>query len=272
MFRRSILPRWSGRESKACGSRLRSKSITLQEIIDPRVDSVAGDPGRLQQVVWNLVSNAVKFTPNGGKIQVRVERINSHVEIIVADTGQGIEPAALGSVFDRFWQADGTAQSKHGVGLGLSIVKEIVSLHGGTVVAHSEGAGKGSTFTVRLPLPVSTIPSLEPRRHPTVTQIANAASAPRLDGLSILVVDDEPDASDALKNLLGSLGASVAAATSAQAALATLKTLTFRRRHLRHRDAGTGWLLSGSGTTQMGAAYGQGWPYALGRADRLWAC
>ncbi len=203
------------------------KSITLQEIIDPRVDSVAGDPGRLQQVVWNLVSNAVKFTPNGGKIQVRVERINSHVEVIVADTGQGIEPAALGSVFDRFWQADGTAQSKHGVGLGLSIVKEIVSLHGGTVVAHSEGAGKGSTFTVRLPLPISTIPSLEPRRHPTVTQIANAASAPRLDGLTILVVDDEPDASDALKNLLGSLGASVAAATSAQEALATLGTRHF---------------------------------------------
>lgn len=203
-----------------------AKSITLQEIIDPRVDAVAGDPGRLQQVVWNLVSNAVKFTPNGGKIQVRVERINSHVEIIVADTGKGIEPAALESVFDRFWQADGTAQSKHGVGLGLSIVKEIVSLHGGTVVAHSEGPGKGSTFAVRLPLPISTIPSLESRRHPTVTQKANA-SAPRLDGLSILVVDDEPEAGDALKNLLGSLGARAAAATSAQAALATLKTLHF---------------------------------------------
>ena len=203
-----------------------AKSITLQEIIDPRVDAVAGDPGRLQQVVWNLVSNAVKFTPNGGKIQVRVERINSHVEIIVADTGEGIEPAALEVVFDRFWQADGTAQSRHGLGLGLSIVKEIASLHGGTVVAHSAGRGKGSTFAVRLPLPASTIPSLDLRRHPTVTQIANA-NAPRLDGLSILVVDDEPDAGDALRNLLGSLGASVAAATSAQAALATLKTLHF---------------------------------------------
>jgi len=203
-----------------------AKSITLQEIIDPRVDAVAGDPGRLQQVVWNLVSNAVKFTPNGGKIQVRVERINSHVEIIVADTGEGIEPAALESVFDRFWQADGTAQSKHGVGLGLSIVKEIVSLHGGTVVAHSEGPGKGCTFTVRLPLPISTIPSLESRRHPTVTQKANA-SAPRLDGLAILVVDDEPEAGDALKHLLGSLGARAAAATSVQAALSTLKTLHF---------------------------------------------
>jgi signal transduction histidine kinase/ActR/RegA family two-component response regulator len=203
-----------------------AKSITVQEIIDSRIDAVAGDPGRLQQVVWNLVSNAVKFTPNGGKIQVRLERINSHVEIIVADTGQGIEPAALNSVFDRFWQADGTGQSKHGLGLGLSIVKEIVSLHGGTVAAHSDGPGKGSTFAVRLPLPASTIPSLELRRHPTLTQIANA-NAPRLDRLSILVVDDEPDAADALRILLGSLGASVAVATSAQAALATLKTLHF---------------------------------------------
>jgi signal transduction histidine kinase/ActR/RegA family two-component response regulator len=203
-----------------------AKSITLQEIIDPRVDAVAGDTGRLQQVVWNLVSNAVKFTPNGGKIQVRVERINSHVEIIVADTGEGIAPAALDAVFDRFWQGDGTAQSRHGLGLGLSIVKEIVSLHGGTVAAHSEGPGKGSTFVVRLPLPASTMPSLDLRRHPTVTQLANA-SAPRLDGLSILVVDDEPEAGDALRNLLASLGANVAATTSAQAALATLKTLHF---------------------------------------------
>jgi signal transduction histidine kinase len=113
-----------------------AKSITLEEIIDPRVDSVAGDPDRLQQVVWNLASNAVKFTSTGGKIQVRVER-QSHVEIIVADTGQGIEPAVLDSVFDRFWQ--------------------------GSVTAHSEGSGKGSTFTVRLPLSMSTICALEPR-------------------------------------------------------------------------------------------------------------
>jgi signal transduction histidine kinase/CheY-like chemotaxis protein len=202
-----------------------AKSITLQEIIDPRVDSIAGDPGRLQQVVWNLVSNAVKFTPKGGKIQVRVERINSHVEIIVADTGQGIEPAVLGSVFDRFWQAEGSGQSKHRVGLGLSIVKEIASLHGGSVTAHSEGLGKGSTFTVRLPLPVSPVPSSVPRHHPTVAWAANAANAPRLDGLSILVVDDDPGACDALNSILSSLGASVAAATSAQAALAMLEAL-----------------------------------------------
>jgi signal transduction histidine kinase/ActR/RegA family two-component response regulator len=201
-----------------------AKSIALQEIVDPRVDAVAGDPGRLQQVVWNLVSNAVKFTPKGGRIQVRVERINSHLEVIVADTGQGIEPHAIGSVFERFWQDEGSGQSRSGVGLGLSIVKEIVGLHGGTVSAHSDGPGKGSTFTVRLPLPVSTIASSEPRRHPTVARLANASTAPRLDGFSILVVDDDPDACEALKHLLGSLGANVNAATSAREALELLDT------------------------------------------------
>jgi signal transduction histidine kinase len=129
-----------------------AKSITMRESCDPRVGPIAGDSGRLQQVVWNLVSNAVKFTPHGGEVRIRVERTNSHAEIIVADTGRGIEPAALESVFDRFWQQDGAGESRHGVGLGLSIVKEIVSMHGGTVSANSAGAGKGSTFTVRLPL------------------------------------------------------------------------------------------------------------------------
>ncbi len=202
-----------------------AKSITLQEIIDPRVDRIAGDPGRLQQVVWNLVSNAVKFTPRGGKIQVRLERINSHVEIVVADTGQGIEPGSLPSVFERFWQGEVTGQSKHGVGLGLSIVKEIVGLHGGTVMAHSDGPGKGSTFTVRLPLPASTAPSREARRHPSGAQMGSTASAARLDGISILVVDDDQDTCEALKGLLGSLGATVASATSARAALEMLEAM-----------------------------------------------
>ena len=197
-----------------------AKSITLQEILAPSVDSVAGDPGRLQQIVWNLVSNAVKFTPKGGKIQVRLERINSHVEIVVADTGQGIEPGSLASVFERFWQGGDSGESRHGVGLGLSIVKELVSLHGGTVVAHSDGPGKGSTFTVRLPLPASAPPSWEARRHPTTAHLGNSANAPRLDGLAILVVDDDPDTCDALKSLLGALGAGVQTATSVRDGLA----------------------------------------------------
>jgi len=201
-----------------------AKAIRIEEILDPRVDAIAGDPGRLQQVVWNLVSNAVKFTPRGGKIQVRLERINSHVEIVVADTGQGIEPASLGSVFDRFWQGEDSGQSKQGVGLGLSIVKELVALHGGTVSVHSDGVGKGATFVVRLPLPVGRTGSLEVRRHP-LAQTGNSANAPRLDGFSILVVDDDPDTCDALKNLLGALGADVAAANSVRAALAMLDSM-----------------------------------------------
>jgi signal transduction histidine kinase len=152
-----------------------AKSITLRESYDPRVGPIAGDAGRLQQVVWNLVSNAVKFTPHGGEVRIRVERINSHAEIIVADTGRGIEPAALESVFDRFWQQDSAGESRHGVGLGLSIVKEIVSMHGGTVSANSAGAGKGSTFTVRLPLAASVDLSGDPDGDSRTGQIGAGA-------------------------------------------------------------------------------------------------
>jgi len=133
-----------------------AKSITMRESFDPRVGSIAGDAGRLQQVVWNLVSNAVKFTPQGGEIRISVERVNSYAEISVADSGRGIEPAALHSVFDRFWQENGSGGTRHGVGLGLSIVREIVSMHGGRVSVHSAGTGQGSTFTVRLPLAAGT--------------------------------------------------------------------------------------------------------------------
>ena len=202
-----------------------AKSITLVDIIDPSVSLIAGDPKRLEQIVWNLLSNAVKFTPKGGKVQVRLERTNSHVEIVVADNGQGIAPQSLSHIFDRFWQEKQSVQSMSGVGLGLSIVKELVTLHGGTVSAHSDGPGKGSTFTVRLPIPVSTAPLLEPRRHPTVAPNGNVAAASRLDGLSILVVDDDPGACDSLAKLLGSLGATVSAATSAQAALGKLESM-----------------------------------------------
>jgi hypothetical protein len=176
-------------------------------------------------VIWNLVSNAVKFTPKGGKVHVRVARVDSHVEITVADTGLGIGVGSLGSVFDRFWQAETTGQTNQGVGLGLSIVKEIVTLHGGRVVAESEGLGKGSAFTVELPLPATTIMSTELLRGPALVSSTKLATAPRLDGLSILVVDDDPDARYALKNLLGSLGANVTAEPSASAALARLDKL-----------------------------------------------
>jgi CheY-like chemotaxis protein len=199
-----------------------AKSIALHDIIDTNVSLIAGDPKRLEQVVWNLLSNAIKFTPRGGKVQVRLERINSHVEIIVTDNGQGIAASSVPYVFDRFWQETGSGQNRPGVGLGLSIVKELVALHGGTVMAHSDGVGNGSTFTVRLPLPPATAPLLEPRRHPTVAPVDNVATASRLDGLSILVVDDEPEACEALTKLLGSLGAKVYAENAAEAALRIL--------------------------------------------------
>ena len=129
-----------------------------------------GDSQRLQQAVWNLLSNAIKFTPKGGKVQVRLERINSHLEIVVADNGQGIDRRALENVFDRFWQGTGRDSGERGMGLGLSIVKHIVNLHGGTVTAHSDGLGMGSVFVIRLPLPVTTAGLASPaRRHPTVT-------------------------------------------------------------------------------------------------------
>jgi signal transduction histidine kinase/CheY-like chemotaxis protein len=201
-----------------------AKGIKLQELAEPRINFVSGDPGRLQQVVWNLASNAVKFTPSGGRIQVQVERINSHVEIVVEDNGEGIDPASLGSVFDRFWQVDELRRTGQGVGLGLSIVKEIVNLHGGTIVAHSEGRGKGATFTVRLPLPVNKTAATELRGRP-VASLTNAATAPRLDGAAILVVDDDAEACEALKKLLESLGATATTLTSAQKALELLDTL-----------------------------------------------
>jgi CheY-like chemotaxis protein len=125
-------------------------------------------------------------------------------------------------VFDRFWRESDSDRSRPGTGLGLSIVKQLVTLHGGTVSAQSGGVGKGSTFTVRLPLPVSTAPLLELRRHPTIAPFENAAAATRLDGLSILVVDDDPEACDALIRLLGSLGAAAYAVTSAPEALVKL--------------------------------------------------
>ena len=129
-----------------------AKGIRLQPILDPRAGPVSGDPDRLQQIVWNLLSNAVKFTPRGGRVQVRLERVNSHVEIVVTDTGKGIAAEILPHVFDRFRQADSSSQRTHGgLGIGLALVKSLVELHGGTVHAASDGPDHGAAFTVKLP-------------------------------------------------------------------------------------------------------------------------
>ena len=177
-----------------------AKQIRIQSALDS-TSMILGDANRLQQVAANLLSNAVKFTPKGGRVQVFVERRESSVDLTVADTGQGIPAEFLPHVFERFRQADGALSRKtSGLGLGLAIVRHIVELHGGTVVALSDGTGKGATFTVRLPLSVAT------RRSPPTDALTTTRHEfecpPALEGLRILVVEDEPDARQMLTALL----------------------------------------------------------------------
>jgi PAS domain S-box-containing protein len=202
-----------------------AKGVRIQKAMDTGVVSVAGDPARLQQVVWNLLSNAIKFTPKGGRVQVRLERIDSHIEIAVSDTGVGIRAEFLPHVFDRFRQADQKTTRHHGgLGLGLSIVRHLVELHGGTVEADSPGEGQGATFVVKLPVvSVYQKETLAGRAHPAAGAEPPAYVCPeRLDGLKVLVVDDEVDARELLKVGIGQCGAEVATAGSAREALATL--------------------------------------------------
>jgi len=203
-----------------------AKRVRIQKVIDTGVVSVLGDPVRLQQVVWNLLSNAIKFTPKGGRVQIRLERVNSHVEIAVSDTGSGIAPDFLPHVFDRFRQADQKTTRQHGgLGLGLAIVRHLVELHGGSVRAESEGEGHGSTFKVLLPVaPINPAEPAEARVHPAARDILPAFDCPdRLDGLRVLVVDDEPDTREMLKAGLGQCGAVVTTAGSAAEAIGEIQ-------------------------------------------------
>ena len=203
-----------------------AKGVRLQKVVDTAPISIPGDPVRLQQVVWNLLSNAIKFTPRGGRVQIRSARVNSHLEIVVSDTGQGILPDFLPHVFDRFRQADQKTSRQHGgMGLGLAIVRHLVEMHGGNVQASSEGEGKGATFTVMLPItPVYQVDSSGSRVHPAARDLLPANDiTDRLDGLTILVVDDEPDTRDLLKQGLEYCGATVRVAASAFAALNEIK-------------------------------------------------
>ena len=202
-----------------------AKGIQLQAVLDPRAGPVSGDPDRLQQVVWNLLSNAIKFTLKEGRVQVRLERINSHIEITVSDTGKGINPDFLPFVFDRFRQADGTITRAYGgLGLGLAIVRHLVELHGGSVHAYSAGEGHGATFTVRLPVMIvrdlDRFPSeAKERRHPTAGYEAPFECPPELKGLRVLLVDDDADVPQLLTEVLSQCGAEVTAVTSAAEAI-----------------------------------------------------
>ena len=201
-----------------------TKNIRLQSVLDPAAGPVLGDSERLQQIVWNLLSNAIKFTPKRGRIQVCLQRINSHVEIVVTDTGQGITAEFLPYVFERFRQADSSiTRSFGGLGLGLAIVRQLVELHGGTVHADSPGEGQGATFTVKLPLMAVGPKAIEPERvHPAVGGSVPFECSPRLDGLRILIVDDDADIRDLLTYTLEVCGAEVMAAASADEAISAL--------------------------------------------------
>jgi len=205
-----------------------AKQIRVQTILDPAASPVSGDPDRLQQIVWNLVSNAVKFTPKGGTIQVRLERVNSHVELTVSDTGIGISSDFLPHIFERFRQGDPTTTRLHGgLGLGLAIVRQLVELHGGTIHAASGGKDRGTTFRVRLPVMIVHQTPVEERRVSSAgTTPEFRAALPRLDGLHVLAVDDDADARALVAETLEIAGARVTTVDSAEEALETLDGVT----------------------------------------------
>ena len=205
-----------------------AKGIRIHKVLDSLAGPVTGDFARLRQVVWNLLANAVKFTPKGGTVQVLLERVNSHVEISVIDTGIGIKPEFLPHVFDRFRQADvGTTRRHDGLGLGLAIVKHLAEMHGGSIRAKSPGEGQGATFVVTLPITV-----IHPD-HPGAAEVRSTEPATAeetvqegaLAGVSVLVVDDELDARQLLRRVLVDSHADVALAASAAEALELVERL-----------------------------------------------
>ncbi len=198
-----------------------AREIRLKLQLDSPAGQVSGDPDRLQQVAWNLISNAIKFTPKGGSVLVSLARVESHIEVTVSDTGQGIAPEFLPHVFDRFRQADATTtRAFGGLGLGLAIVRQLVELHGGTVRADSEGQGLGSTFTVSLPLAAvrGAVSDAGSAQQPEF-KLSELECPPELTGISVLVVDDEADTCELLQVILEGCGAQVKTASSAAAAL-----------------------------------------------------
>jgi PAS domain S-box-containing protein len=202
-----------------------AKDIRIEAILDPRAGPVSGDANRLQQIVWNLVANAVKFTGKGGRVQARLERVGSRVEIVVSDTGQGITAEFLPYVFDRFRQADATSTRRYGgLGLGLAIVRHLTEMHGGAVTVASPGEGLGAIFTVKLPViaAYANEPGSE-RVHPASGGNVSLLPPPNLDGVKVLVVDDEPDTRDMLRVMVGQFGAEVKTCSSSSEALNLLK-------------------------------------------------
>jgi CheY-like chemotaxis protein len=196
-----------------------AKGIRLQVVLDPLAGPITGDPDRLQQVVWNLLANALRFTPKDGRIQVTLRRVNSHVDIVVGDTGEGIDLALLPFIFDRFRQ--GAGREHGGLGIGLSLVRHLVEQHGGEVKAFSAGPGTGATFTVSLPVTIARLDPAVPARPPAVMSMPQTASG-ALRGLHVLAVDDDRDSLDLLRSILELQGATVTTAASTKEALERL--------------------------------------------------
>ena len=198
-----------------------AKGVRIEKVLDPRASPVWGDPDRLQQVLWNLLSNAVKFTSRGGKVQIGLGRVNSHIEVSVSDTGIGISPEFLPHVFERFRQADASfARERGGLGLGLSIARQLAEMHGGTIEVASGGVGQGARFTLKLPLMIvhPTTRTEAERVHPRAAASAGA-SLGDLRGVHVVAVDDDADAVELMAELLESAGARVTTAASADDAL-----------------------------------------------------
>ena len=201
-----------------------AKGIHLWTTLDLQAESITGDFERLQQVVWNLLSNAIKFTSRGGSVEIELGRDDSAIRLSIRDTGEGIDASTLPRVFDRFWQVDDSAARVHGgLGLGLAIVKHLVELHGGVISATSQGVGKGSVFTVILPQPAITARMNDEKQRQSLVGSTHAG-APTLmiDGVRVLLVDDEPDSIQAVATALAIRGADVRLAGSTAQALEAL--------------------------------------------------
>jgi PAS domain S-box-containing protein len=206
---------------------IEAKEIKIETLIDASLRMVSGDPDRLQQVVWNILSNAAKFTPGGGSVEISVSQTATHVLIQVKDTGPGIEPAFLPHVFERFRQADGSTTRTHGgLGLGLAIVRHLVELHGGTIAVENREDGPGANFTIRLPLPSGELRTETLAGADLVFREAQPGQA-TLEGLQVLIVDDETDTLDLITVELAQHGARITGVTNAEDALKALEAGKF---------------------------------------------
>ena len=199
-----------------------AKGIVMQSTLDEQAGPVRGDPARLQQIVWNLVANAIKFTPSGGRVDVRLARQGPAVELSVRDTGRGITAERLPQIFGPFGTAHSTTQSQGGLGLGLTIVRHLAERHGGSVRVASDGPGQGATFTVTLPVTHEPLPG-ESKAHGISAGDLASGTVPALDGVRVLVVDDDADTRELIRMILGRYGAEVTVVATAGAALEALE-------------------------------------------------